>query len=199
MRKRRGAALGSRSLPGPGSRSPRKPPPSASASSDGPWTWCEDPRIAGEAGRLRLRGARLTSIGVRRSAEPGRGRRYLSAFWHRAYEENITGLAAMVAYNLVLALFPFALLVLFIFGRILQSPDAQSSVLSDLQRLFPAVEIEAGTSWKPLSFAFNLFGLPESAETCSAVKSSNKPTAKKPLIRMFFIFPPVGALAPVSS
>jgi len=90
---------------------------------------------------LRLRGARLTSIGVRRSAEPGRGRRYLSAFWHRAYEENITGLAAMVAYNLVLALFPFALLVLFIFGRILQSPDAQSSVLSDLQRLFPAVEI----------------------------------------------------------
>ena len=90
---------------------------------------------------MRLRGARLTSIGVRRSAEPGRGRRYLSAFWHRAYEENITGLAAMVAYNLVLALFPFALLVLFIFGRILQSPDAQSSVLSDLQRLFPAVEI----------------------------------------------------------
>ncbi|HMC05995.1 MAG TPA: YihY/virulence factor BrkB family protein [Solirubrobacterales bacterium] len=83
----------------------------------------------------------MTSIGVRRSAEPGRGRRYLSAFWHRAYEENITGLAAMVAYNLVLALFPFALLVLFIFGRILQSPDAQSSVLSDLQRLFPAVEI----------------------------------------------------------
>jgi YihY family inner membrane protein len=83
----------------------------------------------------------LTSIGVRRSAEPGRGRRYLSAFWHRAYQENITGLAAMVAYNLVLALFPFALLVLFIFGRILQSPDAQVSVLNDLQRLFPAVEI----------------------------------------------------------
>ena len=83
----------------------------------------------------------MTSIGVRGSTEPRRARRYLSAFWHRAYEENITGLAAMVAYNLVLALFPFALLVLFIFGRFLQSPDAQASVLDDLQRLFPAVEI----------------------------------------------------------
>ena len=46
----------------------------------------------------------------------------------------------MVAYNLVLALFPFALLVLFIFGRILQSSDVEASVLNDLQRLFPAVE-----------------------------------------------------------
>ena len=66
---------------------------------------------------------------------------YLRAFWHRAYEENITGLAGMVAYNLFLAVFPFALLVLFIFGRILQSSDVEASVLSDLQRLFPAVEI----------------------------------------------------------
>ena len=65
---------------------------------------------------------------------------YLRAFWHRAYEENITGLAGMVAYNLVLVLFPFALLVLFIFGRILQSSDVEASVLADLQRLFPAVE-----------------------------------------------------------
>ena len=47
----------------------------------------------------------------------------------------------MVAYNLVLALFPFALLVLFIFGRILQSADVEASVLNDLQRLFPAVEL----------------------------------------------------------
>ena len=36
----------------------------------------------------------------------------------------------MVAYNLVLALFPFALLVLFIFGRILQSQDVETSVLT---------------------------------------------------------------------
>ena len=46
----------------------------------------------------------------------------------------------MVAYNLVLAVFPFALLVLFIFGQVLQSPDVETSVLNDLQRLFPAVE-----------------------------------------------------------
>jgi membrane protein len=66
---------------------------------------------------------------------------YLRAFWHRAYEENVTGLAGMVAYNLVLALFPFALLVLFIFGRVIQSPSVEESVVNDLQRLFPAVEL----------------------------------------------------------
>ena len=70
----------------------------------------------------------------------GRLRGYLSLFWHRAYKENITGLSAMVAYNLVLAMFPFALLVLFIFGKVLQSGDVEQSVLDDLQRLFPAVE-----------------------------------------------------------
>jgi membrane protein len=69
-----------------------------------------------------------------------RGRRWLRAFWDRAYKENITGLSGMVAYNLVLALFPFALLVLFVFGKVLQSPDVEASVLLDLQRLFPEVE-----------------------------------------------------------
>ncbi len=67
--------------------------------------------------------------------------RYLTAFWHRAYQENITGLAGMVAYNLFLALFPFALLVLFIFGRVIQSASVEESVITDLQRLFPAVEL----------------------------------------------------------
>jgi membrane protein len=74
------------------------------------------------------------------SGARSRGWRYLRAFWDRAYRENITGLAGMVAYNLVLALFPFALLVLFIFGKVLQSTDVETSVLDDLQRLFPAVE-----------------------------------------------------------
>jgi len=88
----------------------------------------------------------LTALGLRRSKtsreerSPRRSTRLLRAFWHRAYEENITGLAGMVAYNLVLFLFPFALLVLFIFGRILQSESVEASVLNDLQRLFPAVE-----------------------------------------------------------
>jgi YihY family inner membrane protein len=70
------------------------------------------------------------------------GWRYLRAFWERAYSENITGLAGMVAYNLVLALFPFVLLVLFVFGKILQSTDVEANVLLDLQRLFPAVELD---------------------------------------------------------
>ena len=43
-------------------------------------------------------------------------RPWLRAFWQRAYRENVTGLSAMVAYNLMLAVFPFALLVLFVFG-----------------------------------------------------------------------------------
>jgi membrane protein len=65
---------------------------------------------------------------------------YLQAFWHRAYRENITGLAAMVAYNLMLAVFPFVLLVLFFFGLFLHNPDVENNILLDLQRLFPNVE-----------------------------------------------------------
>lgn len=67
-------------------------------------------------------------------------RDWLKAFWHRAYRENITGMAAMVAFNLTLALFPFALLVLFIFGKILQSGNVEDTVINDLQGIFPAVE-----------------------------------------------------------
>jgi len=67
-------------------------------------------------------------------------RHWLSAFWQRAYRENVTGLSAMVAYNLMLAVFPFALLVLFVFGQVLKIGGVESSVLSDLQRLFPDVE-----------------------------------------------------------
>ena len=46
----------------------------------------------------------------------------------------------MVAYNLMLAVFPFALLVLFIFGQVVNSPDVEHSVILDIQRLFPNVE-----------------------------------------------------------
>jgi membrane protein len=91
--------------------------------------------------RSRAADATVSTLGVRRSNDLRRGRRYLGAFWRRAYEENITGLAAMVAYNLFLAVFPFALLVLFVFGRVLQSPSVEESVINDLQRLFPAVEL----------------------------------------------------------
>ena len=70
----------------------------------------------------------------------GTGWYWLRAFWHRAYTENITGMAGMVAYNLALALFPFALLVLFIFGKVVQNESIEQTVIIDLQGIFPAVE-----------------------------------------------------------
>jgi len=73
-------------------------------------------------------------------ARSQKSHRWLSAFWHRAYTENVTGLAAMVAYNLMLAVFPFTLLVLFIGGQVLKIHGVETSVLTDLQRLFPNTE-----------------------------------------------------------
>jgi YihY family inner membrane protein len=67
-------------------------------------------------------------------------RPWLNGFWQRAYRENVTGLSAMVAYNLMLAVFPFALLVLFFFGQVLKIGGVEASVLDDLQRLFPNTE-----------------------------------------------------------
>ena len=43
----------------------------------------------------------------------------------------------MVAYNLLLSIFPLALIALFIAGRVLRSDDSPHSVLHDLQKLFP--------------------------------------------------------------
>src|SRR6201992_1749917 len=72
--------------------------------------------------------------------EPQKSSTWLAAFWRRAYSENVTGLAAMVAYNLMLAVFPFTLLVLFIGGQVLKIHGVETSVLTDLQRLFPNTE-----------------------------------------------------------
>ena len=63
--------------------------------------------------------------------------RAVATFWRKAYDENLTGMAAMVAYNLLLSVFPLALVGLFVAGRILASEDIESSVVDDLQRLFP--------------------------------------------------------------
>ncbi len=71
---------------------------------------------------------------------------WLRAFWERAYRENVTGLSAMVAYNLMLAIFPFALLVLFVFGQVLKIEGVETSVVNDLERLFPSVEQETLTN-----------------------------------------------------
>lgn len=63
---------------------------------------------------------------------------WLKTFYWKAYQDNLTGMSAMVAYNLLLSLFPLALLALFIAGRVLQSGNLEDSVLSDLQRVFPS-------------------------------------------------------------
>jgi YihY family inner membrane protein len=65
-------------------------------------------------------------------------RRAIHAFWRKAYEDNLTGLAAMVAYNLLLSLWPLALIALFVAGRVIQSDDLERSVVSDLQEVFPS-------------------------------------------------------------
>jgi membrane protein len=64
-------------------------------------------------------------------------KRTFAAFWRKAYDDNLTGMAAMVAYNLMLSVFPLALVALFVAGRILSSEDVEASVVEDLQRLFP--------------------------------------------------------------
>jgi YihY family inner membrane protein len=69
-----------------------------------------------------------------------RAGRALKAFYVKAYQENVTGLSGMVAYNLLLSLFPLALLGLFIASQILSSPDLQDSIFRDLQQLFPDTE-----------------------------------------------------------
>ena len=67
----------------------------------------------------------------------GRVRAAVTSFWRKAYEDNLTGMAGMVAYNLLLSLFPLALLGLFVAGRVLASPDFEARVLADLGQLFP--------------------------------------------------------------
>ena len=63
---------------------------------------------------------------------------WFKSFWVKAYQDNLTGMSAMVAYNLLLSVFPLALLALFIAGRVIESGDLEQSVLDDLQRVFPS-------------------------------------------------------------
>jgi membrane protein len=62
----------------------------------------------------------------------------LKEFWEKAYTDNLTGLAGMVAYSLLLSIFPVALIALFVAGQVLASPRLEHSVLVDLQELFPS-------------------------------------------------------------
>ena len=64
--------------------------------------------------------------------------RWLATFYRKAYEDNITGLSGMVAYNLLLSVFPLALVALFVAGQVLESPELERSIFEDLQELFPS-------------------------------------------------------------
>jgi YihY family inner membrane protein len=68
----------------------------------------------------------------------GRARAAVAHFWRKAYEDNLTGLASMVAYNLLLSIFPLALVALWVAGRVLRSHQVQQSVLVDLKQVFPS-------------------------------------------------------------
>jgi YihY family inner membrane protein len=61
----------------------------------------------------------------------------LRRFWRVAWNANITGLSAMLAYNMLLGVIPIALLGLFIAGQVLSSGAVQHSVLGDLREIFP--------------------------------------------------------------
>ncbi|MGH2877304.1 MAG: YihY/virulence factor BrkB family protein [Solirubrobacteraceae bacterium] len=66
-------------------------------------------------------------------ALPGAVRR----FWRIAWHANLTGLASMIAYNMLLAVIPIALLGLFVAGQVLSSHAVAQSVASDLDQVFP--------------------------------------------------------------
>jgi YihY family inner membrane protein len=72
---------------------------------------------------------------LRRRAHPALG--HLQALWRDAYEANATGLAGMVAYNLLLSIFPFALLVLFVVGQVASNSTAEAHIVREILRLFP--------------------------------------------------------------
>jgi YihY family inner membrane protein len=66
-----------------------------------------------------------------------RAARAVASFWRKSYEDGLTGLAAMVAYNLLLSIFPLALIALFVAGRVLRSPELAASVFNDARTIFP--------------------------------------------------------------
>src|SRR5205085_2539658 len=94
----------------------------------------------------RVERTRLISDSAGPRAEPGgragrirrRAWRVVKTIYWKSYDDNVTGLSGMVAYNLLLSLFPLALVALFVSGNILQSHSLEVRVVSDLRRLFPS-------------------------------------------------------------
>jgi membrane protein len=80
--------------------------------------------------------------------EPWRRRAvaYVKALYWKGYQDNVTGLSGMVAYNLLLSLFPLALVALFVAGNVLQSGSLEERAIADLRRLFPTTSEATITS-----------------------------------------------------
>src|SRR5829696_5699159 len=64
--------------------------------------------------------------------------RLVVLFWRKSYEDNLTGLSGMVAYNLMLSVLPATLVGLWVAGRVIGSGELEERVISDLQELFPS-------------------------------------------------------------
>jgi YihY family inner membrane protein len=58
-----------------------------------------------------------------------------------AWDANITGQSAMLAYNMLLGIIPVALLGLFVAGQILSSHSIERSMLGDLREVFPGTGV----------------------------------------------------------
>jgi membrane protein len=68
---------------------------------------------------------------------PARGLAWIRRFWRIAMSANITGLASMLAYTMLLGVVPLALLGLFAAGHVLSSESVMRSVELDLRAVFP--------------------------------------------------------------
>src|SRR5579884_3550100 len=91
------------------------------------------PRHAPRAASRPDRGRGRAAASGAAAAVPGGVRR----FWRLAWDANITGLASMLAYNMLLGVIPIALLGLFVAGQVLSSHAVAQSVLTDLREVFP--------------------------------------------------------------
>jgi membrane protein len=58
-------------------------------------------------------------------------------FFSIAQQANITGLASMIAYDMLLGVIPLAFLALFIASKVLTSASVEARVISDLRVVFP--------------------------------------------------------------
>ena len=63
--------------------------------------------------------------------------RPIRRFFSTAAEANLTGLASMVAFNMLLGVIPLAFVALFVAGTVLASSGVQARVIIDLRDVFP--------------------------------------------------------------